>query len=1119
MLSGNNFKTEVPLNNNIVTESCIDSTICPDFMTDSLKRFVKFDHSDGAFDYYRIRLSMFNSSYARGYFYEAAKTSGIYMKDKSEFDKDSTLFMTGNFNKAGILNLFCDLYDQTQKSSSSLPFTVNAQEIQNQSPLTTSPTCSTAQVACSNNTYNFAAGTTGNAPPSVGGYPNYGCLGSQPCPAFFYMQIGVAGSIIISISQSGGHDVDFICWGPFTNLTDGCATGLTGTCGANPLPGCCNNNQTGCTNFYPRGNITDCSFSPNATETCHILNGQVGEIYILLITNYSHQAGTITVSQSGGTGLTNCNIVLFCSMIDLTATPSTCNGLTNTFSISGNVDFSNPPPTGTLTVTDITTIPNVSQTFLPPFVSPLPYSLTGIPCDGLFHTVTASFSDSASCNISQHYTAPPQSCPQAQISGGGEICNDGITTVPVDISLIGTGPYNITYAINGVSQTPINNYSGASPYVLNTNTAGTYTLVSVSNSTCIGSGAVSGSATVILDPLPIPAITGPLSVCSGSTGLVYTTESGKSNYLWAVSTGGIITSGGNTTDNTVTINWNTPGSRNVSVNYQDAKGCMAASSTILPVTVYSRPIPTITGNNPICLESSNTYTTQSGMTNYQWIISTGGTITSGGASDENSVTITWNSAGSQTVSVNYNDANGCTAVTPTVFPVIVNPLPAPTITGTNSLCVGTSGVVYTTQTGMTNYQWTISAGGTITSGGTLNDFNATVTWNTPGNQTISVNYYNSNNCTANTPTDFPVTVNPLPGPAELITGPSVLCQAATGTGYSVPIITDVITYSWSLIPVAAGAITGNSNSITINWLPSWSGNATVTVTGVNNCGNGSISPIFNILVNPKPYVSFVMCTDSTTIPSARIIQLKKGIPFGGSFSGTGVNTVTGTFNPATAGTGSHTITYSYTNVNGCTNIATRTINVVNPPIFNCGASMKDVRDNKFYKTVFIGTQCWMSESLNFGASVLSSQNQLDNCIPEKYCYADNPVNCTNYGGVYQWDELMAYNNISGSQGICPPGWHVPSEAEWTLLFNNYTNNGLAGSALKATGFSGFNALLSGSNFFNRGYLFLGFAGFYWSSDSEGPFKAWAHAMNTIDASVSQYPSSRSNAFFLRCIKD
>lgn len=1100
-------------------ESTVDSAGCSDYSNDSLKRFVRFDHTDGAFNYYSIRLSMFNSSFERGSFYEAAKSGEIYMKDKSEFDKDSTLFMTGNTDKARTLHLLCDLYEQTINSKQPLSFPGSRQVRPALNPPIL-PTCDGAQVACSSNIYTFPAGTTGTAPPPVGGYPNYGCLTSQPCPAWFYMQVGVAGDIIIFIQQSSNHDVDFICWGPFTSLTDGCATGLTGTCDVPTQPVCCNNTSPGCTNFYPRGNITDCSYSPNSTETCHILNAQVGEMYILLITNYSTLPGTITFQQTGGTGVTNCEIVVHCSMIAITANPSTCDGLTNTFSISGNVEFSNPPPTGTLTITDNTAVPAVSQTLFPPFVSPLAYDLTGIPCDGAVHSLTAVFSDSTNCTLTQQCTSPSPSCPQAQISGGGEICNDGTSTVPISISLTGIGPYNFTYAINGVSQPAINNYSGASPYVFNTNIPGTYTLVSVSNSVCIGSGPVSGSATVIIDPLPMPTITGSGSVCAGTSGVIYTTQTGMTNYTWIVSAGGTISSGGTASDQTVTVTWNTVGAQSVSINYTDLKGCTAVSAFVFPVTVNPLPVPIITGANSICAGSTGTiYSTQAGMSNYKWTISAGGTITTGGTNVDNTVTITWNTAGAQTVSVNYNDANTCTATDPVSYPVTVHPLPIPVISGLAILCVGTSGVVYSTQPGMTNYQWTVSGGGTVTAGGTATNNFVTITWNTPGAQSVSVNYHNANGCTAAASTVYPVTVNPMPGTPGSIIGTAVLCQGATGVSYSVVAVANATTYTWTLVPGTAGIITGNMTSVTINWSAAFTGIASLTVKGVNNCGIGAVSPAFSVLVNPNPLVSFIMCTDSITIPTARIIQLREGIPLGGTWSGAGVNTATGTFNPAAAGIGAHTITYSYTNVYGCVKTASHIITVTNPGVFNCGGNLNDVRDNKLYNTVLIGAQCWMSESLNYGTVLVSTQYQRDNCTLEQYCYGDNPTNCTNYGGLYQWDELMAYIDASGSQGICPPGWHVPTEAEWTLLFSNFINNGFAGNALKATGYSGFNALIAGVNFFNRSFSFNNFAGLYWSSDSHGPYKAWAHGMNNFNPSVSFYPSSRSNAFSVRCIKD
>ncbi|MFH1296691.1 MAG: FISUMP domain-containing protein, partial [Bacteroidota bacterium] len=104
-------------------------------------------------------------------------------------------------------------------------------------------------------------------------------------------------------------------------------------------------------------------------------------------------------------------------------------------------------------------------------------------------------------------------------------------------------------------------------------------------------------------------------------------------------------------------------------------------------------------------------------------------------------------------------------------------------------------------------------------------------------------------------------------------------------------------------------------------------------------------------------------------------------------------------------------------------------------------------------------------------------------------------------------------------GLCPPGWHVPSEADWNTLFANWTNNAFAGAPLKYSGYSGFNALLTGASFFNKVWEYDAFATFFWSSTSHGPFKAWAHGINEYNYSVSYYPSYRANAFAVRCIRD
>jgi uncharacterized protein (TIGR02145 family) len=256
-----------------------------------------------------------------------------------------------------------------------------------------------------------------------------------------------------------------------------------------------------------------------------------------------------------------------------------------------------------------------------------------------------------------------------------------------------------------------------------------------------------------------------------------------------------------------------------------------------------------------------------------------------------------------------------------------------------------------------------------------------------------------------------------------------------------------------------------------------------------------------------------------TALNAKPINLKGGIPLGGIYSGPGVNSITGVFNPSIAGTGVQTITYTFTNAASCTTTKSIVIIVQPAPVFSCGNNLTDIRDNNVYSTVQIGSQCWFSSNLNYGAILASSQDQRDNCIPEKYCYNDNPINCANHGGLYQWDELMLFDETPADQGVCPVGWHIPCESEWNILFTTYINIALAGSPLKLSGYSGFNAILSGTRHINKAWDFWGFSTFFWSSSPLGSTKAYAYGMNNKNPSVSIYPSSRGNAFCVRCIKD
>ena len=142
--------------------------------------------------------------------------------------------------------------------------------------------CEESDPFCTSSVYTFPAGVnTGSAQSG----PDYGCLGSTPNPAWYHMKIAQAGNINIFMSTSPLKDIDYICWGPFINPFDPCASSLT-------------NNM-----------IVSCSYSGDPTENCYIPNGQVGEYYILLITNFSNDPCEITFEKTSGTGETDCTIV------------------------------------------------------------------------------------------------------------------------------------------------------------------------------------------------------------------------------------------------------------------------------------------------------------------------------------------------------------------------------------------------------------------------------------------------------------------------------------------------------------------------------------------------------------------------------------------------------------------------------------------------------------------------------------------------------------------------------------------------------------------------------------------------------------------------------------------
>ena len=909
LLSSHSFADVPGVTVTILSEPSPVNDSCFSAANDSLSRFIRFDHFEKSGATFMVKLDRFNSDFERLFFYEMARGENIYMGNKSDFHNDSALFLTGYPDEKIAFSKFSELFENTRKANlekneaeketfvENSPFfrdrkhpETHPDSGQKEKTIPKTPVqqiipCTSAQVACSENIYSFAqeynnSEYTPIAPPSVDNYPNYGCLGGQPCPTWYYMKVVQPGDIIISIQQTlinpppPNPDVDFICWGPFTSLTAGCESGLTGTC--HPTPACCDN--TNCPPlFYPKGNIVDCSFSGAGSETCNILGALPGQFYILLITNWSTEPGNITFSQTNVGGVTDCNIVTDCSVVAITATPSTCDQGTNTFSVSGNIEFSNAPGSGILTITDITAVPPVSQDLPFPFTSPLAYNLAGIPCDGAVHSLTAFFSAEPTCTLTQTYNSPG-TCPTAImtiIPPDGNICNDG-SQATVVINFTGSGPYDFTYNINGGIDIENLGYNGPFPYTLNTGSAGTYTMVSVSNLGC-AVGSATGSATVNLVPVPAAPVATSTEFyrCgAGSQTLSVTTEPGAVAKWYDAATGGTVLFTGNS--------FVTPSIVSTTIYYAEAArtvGAITCPSVRIPITAEIRPVPEVTNNTlteGICTGGSPTIVLASSVpgTSFAWTATSNppGRVTG----------FTPSTAAGSLITEVLNLNGGVTqpgdvvySVTPTLascsgtlatFTITVNPVPTVNPVSEQAFCQNslTTLIPLTGNIPGTQYNWvntnpSIGLAGSGT--GDIPVFMATIPGTTPVTASITVTpvFSSAGKTCQGTPTSFTITINPVPI-VNAVTS-QVVCHGTQTVAIAFSGSIPTADYNWvntdPSIGIGANG-TGNIPAFTANNTGINPVTANITVTpSYTNAGKTcqGIPALFTISVNPVPTVN------------------------------------------------------------------------------------------------------------------------------------------------------------------------------------------------------------------------------------------------------------------------
>jgi len=208
-------------------------------------------------------------------------------------------------------------------------------------------------------------------------------------------------------------------------------------------------------------------------------------------------------------------------------------------------------------------------------------------------------------------------------------------------------------------------------------------------------------------------------------------------------------------------------------------------------------------------------------------------------------------------------------------------------------------------------------------------------------------------------------------------------------------------------------------------------------------------------------------------------------------------------------------------------------------------SFTDTRDGNIYKTVQIGKQVWMAENLKYLPSVVGPSTGSET-TPYYYVYGYDGTNVTDakatsnyntYGVLYNWPAAMAGSassnaNPSGVQGVCPAGWHLPSDAEWTELTDYLGGTRVAGGKLKETGTThwnspntgatnetGFTALPGGSRYNNGNFTNIRYHGGWWSSTEYGTYLAWYRYAGYNFSDVGRLNYGKEVGFSVRCVRD
>ena len=714
--------------------------------------------------------------------------------------------------------------------------------------------CAGAAPFCTASGVNFPASTSTVAP--VG--PNYGCLGSQPNPAWYYLNIATAGNIQIQISSTPAVDIDFALWGPFASQAAMCA-GIS----ASPI---------------------DCSYSTAATEQIDITGAVVGQWYMMLITNFSGLPTNITAvaeNAPGADGTTNCAIL--CNMTGLTAIPGPCAPATNTFTVTGTITTTTPPSTGTLTITS--SCGGAPIVLSPPFATSIPYSFPGIPAGTGTCTITATYSADPTCTLTTTY-ARPAPCSGCTVTAG----NSGPICAGATYGLTATTVAGATYSWTSSSgySSGIQNPTGiASP------AAGTYTYTVTAT---VGATTCTSVTTLTVNPVPTVTLEPNLTFCAGAAvpANTFVSTPAGATFTWTNSNPAIgLAASGTTSTPAFTATNATTSPITATITITPTIGACPGPPSTYTITVNPQPTSTFTQSPNQCLTGNSfTFTNTAAMgAGYTQTWNFGGGGATPATATTSPVVVTYTTPGTYTITHTVTGPGGCTSTTTSTVTIFAMPI---VTVNDPTICAGQTATL--TAGGASTYTWT--AGATSTGVTTASASPVTTT-------SYTVTGTNANGCTA---TDVAtVTVNPLP----VVTPEPNLTFCAgdavpANTFNSTPV---GATFTWTNSNTAIGlAASGTTSTPGFTATNATAGPITATISITPTLAGCVGTPItYTITVNPVPTV--VLEPNLTFCPGAAVpANTFVSSPAGATFTWTNSNPAIGLAASGTTSTPGFTAT-------------------------------------------------------------------------------------------------------------------------------------------------------------------------------------------------------------------